>query len=532
MEFSANLSATLHGHFRIEGPCGESLTPTSAKAQGVLALLLTNKDHQRSRNWLQDKLWSDRSREQGAASLRQALTQIRKAFGPYAELLVTNRQTVALPKTIRFCDVMDESAEFLEGMDVRDQEFEDWLRLQRQARQQPAPKAFAQPRTTRIHAPENKTVVTEVDVTGTEMERLFSEVFVSGVASSLNEQLCIDAVPSESNPPAGNTIRVRARAAFNNGTTVIHASCIDDNTNRQLWSGYRTLPARGAPPVDHDDVLQMRNEAIDAISEAFCVDARRANGGDNAEVLASLAVQKLFSMNPVEQREADVLLAQAFEINPRGAFLAWRILLRVVQILERNSPCAQTATEELREMSRQALLLEPMNSLVLSIIAYAKLTITSEISLGYEMARRSSALNPANPFAWMALATAEVYLGHIDRAHTFTSRARHIGTLSPYRYWWDTGTCLTATASGDLQTAQKLAQSAHALSPSFRPPLRYLIALHVRSGNLDAAVTALKRLKELEPGFVAEQLIEDGDYPSATLRNAKLISGAQLRDLV
>lgn len=526
------LTANLYGQFSVEGPNGEALTPSSAKAQGILALLLTNKDHQRNRNWLQDKLWSDRPHAQGAASLRQALTQIRKAFGPYAGLLKTNRQLVSLPKTIRFQDNHDDSAEFLEGINVRDQEFEDWLRLQRQARERPQNQAFTQGKTPTIQTSVNKTVITEVDASGTEMERLFSEVFVSGVASSLNEQLCIDAVPSGLRPPAGDTIRVRARAVFSNGSTVIHASCIDDNTNRQLWSGYRTLPARGAPPVDHDDVLQMRNEAIDAVSEAFCVDARRTNGGDNAEVLASLAVHKLFSMNPVDQREADVLLAQAFEINPRGAFLAWQILLRVVQILERNSPCSQTATEEIRELSLKALQLEPMNSLVLSIIAYAKLTITSEISLGYELARRSSALNPANPFSWMALATAELYLGHIDRAHVFTSRARHIGTMSPYRFWWDTGTCLTATASGDLQTAQKLAQSAHALSPSFRPPLRYLIALHVRSGNLDAAVTALKRLKELEPGFVAEQLIEDGDYPSATLRNAKLISGAQLRDLI
>ncbi len=532
MGSKATLSATLHGQFTIEGPNGENLTPTSAKAQGVLALVLTNKDHQRSRNWVQDKLWSDRSREQGAASLRQALTQIRKAFGPYADLLKTNRQTIALPKEVHFPEVFDDNAEFLEGMDVRDQEFESWLRLQRQAREQPSAKAFAKANAGRIRTPANKTVVTEVDAGGTEMERLFSEVFVSGVASSLNEQLCIDATPSEMTPVSGDTIRVRARAIFNNGSTVIHASCIDSATNRQLWAGHRTLPARGAPPVEHDDILQMRNEAIDAISEAFCVDARRSVGDENAEVLASLAVQKLFSMNPAEQREADVLLTQAFDINPRGAFLAWRILLRVVQILERNSPCGQTATEEIRELSRQALQLEPMNSLVLSIIAYSKLTITSEISLGYEMARRSSALNPANPFAWMALATAELYLGHIDRAHVFTSRARHIGTMSPYRFWWDTGTCLTATANGDLQTAQKLAQSAHALSPSFRPPLRYLIALHVRSGNLDAAAIALKRLKELEPEFVAEQLIEDGDYPSATLRNAKLISGAQLRDLV
>src|SRR5262249_20867811 len=75
------LRISVIGTFRVLAPNDEDLTPRGRKARALLALLALTPTRRRSRPALQDKLWSDRGPEQGAASLRQALTEIRRAFG-------------------------------------------------------------------------------------------------------------------------------------------------------------------------------------------------------------------------------------------------------------------------------------------------------------------------------------------------------------------------------------------------------------------------------------------------------------------
>jgi DNA-binding SARP family transcriptional activator len=139
---------SLFGSFHLEGPLGENLTPRGQKARALLALVALAKRGQRSRTWLCAKLWSDRPTEQAYASLRQALTEIRKALGAYsAALLHTDqfnisidlnkvtvdavelRQAIIENRRLRPIDLPDE--EFLEGLNVGDEEFEDWLTIER-----------------------------------------------------------------------------------------------------------------------------------------------------------------------------------------------------------------------------------------------------------------------------------------------------------------------------------------------------------------------------------------------------------------
>jgi len=123
----------VRGPFRVTEPGGADITPKGSKLRGLLLLLLTSPTGTRARVWLQDKLWSDRGRAQGAASLRQAVFQTRRAFGTYKDILSADRLEVALALgRIRICE--DGSGEFAEGLDVRDEEFERWLRIERSRR--------------------------------------------------------------------------------------------------------------------------------------------------------------------------------------------------------------------------------------------------------------------------------------------------------------------------------------------------------------------------------------------------------------
>src|SRR4051812_42282531 len=141
------LGISVIGSFRVLARDGEDLTPRGRKARGLLALLALTPTRRRSRAALQDKLWSNRGPGQGAASLRQTLTEIRRSFGErYRDCLVSDLRAIGLDHDHVTVDLDDadwpelaqmvEPPQLLDDLDITDDEFEDWVRNQRDAFEQ------------------------------------------------------------------------------------------------------------------------------------------------------------------------------------------------------------------------------------------------------------------------------------------------------------------------------------------------------------------------------------------------------------
>jgi hypothetical protein len=130
----------LVGRFEVRNEMGQDCTPRGAKARALLAVLCRTPDHRRPRRWLERKLWSDRGQEQASGSLRQALTELRKTLGPLASYLVSDRDCVGLEGVATDIDATPEAArvalrdgrEFLEGIDIVDPAFLEWLSEERE----------------------------------------------------------------------------------------------------------------------------------------------------------------------------------------------------------------------------------------------------------------------------------------------------------------------------------------------------------------------------------------------------------------
>ncbi|MGI6855163.1 hypothetical protein [Mesorhizobium sp. 1B3] len=90
---------------------------------------------------MREKLWSDRGGEQAAASLRQALRDIRRHLGVYDSILRSDRVSVSLDGAllgVSFEPPMRAGpakleAELFEDLDIADPKFQEWIRYQRQA---------------------------------------------------------------------------------------------------------------------------------------------------------------------------------------------------------------------------------------------------------------------------------------------------------------------------------------------------------------------------------------------------------------
>lgn len=132
----------LIGRFALSRADGSLITVSSKRGRALLALLAVAPSGHRERRWLQYKLWSTRGDREGSGSLRQCLTGLRRALGDAGDVLITDRTSVGLDMsqvevdTANLDKLLSENpnhakSEFLEGLDIADPEFDDWLREQR-----------------------------------------------------------------------------------------------------------------------------------------------------------------------------------------------------------------------------------------------------------------------------------------------------------------------------------------------------------------------------------------------------------------
>jgi tetratricopeptide (TPR) repeat protein len=137
---TAKYRLELLGAFRLTDPSGERIPIISKRAKALLAALATARNGERSRSWLQDRLWGSRGQLQAQASLRREMSNLRPLVNVTREPILCARHDVVNLALDRVeVDVRDEataaasSAEFLEGIDLKGEEgFEDWLRQMRQ----------------------------------------------------------------------------------------------------------------------------------------------------------------------------------------------------------------------------------------------------------------------------------------------------------------------------------------------------------------------------------------------------------------
>lgn len=529
----APIQARLFGRFRIWHETDGPLTPKSAKAQALLALLLTSENFDRGRLWLQDKLWSDRAPAQGSASLRQALTDIRRSFGRHADVLIADRKTVALdPARVRLPD--DDhgtGSEFLEGMDVRDPEFNIWLSAQRAA--QPdlptlLPIAGAPPSVSR-HAPVAGSVLFLAESPGSSVLRVTENLFIDAVTRTLSEEMDVELyrrAPAITRP---GMLMVSVQAFRVSGRSVgLRVSAEDVDTGRVLWAETDLSDGRGAHHGDDIAMLSLGNRLVTQLRTALLADHAALGTDPDANALAALAIRKMFSMRRPELIEAEDMLLQAYDIQRRGIFKSWLAQLYSIQFVERIRPI-----EDLRDKSEascaHALELDPQNSNVLASVADASLVIGRNFARSAQLAKMSVAANPSNPRAWWTQASANLYFGNAETAHRSAINAQTLARGTRLQFWTDIQRGLAAVVNGKTIEGIQLLESSSALAPDFHPPLRYLTALYSAAGMSRQAQECARRLQALEPDFTFERLANDPDYPVSLMRQHGMLDTIKLR---
>jgi tetratricopeptide (TPR) repeat protein len=548
----SKIEIKLLGPFQMRSGTGQDCTPRGRKACALVAMLALSPENKRSRVWIQDKLWGSRGKEQGAASLRQSLCEIRRALGGERAYIVADNYSVSLVPGSFATDLdgatysrSEDAGELLEGFDIGEEGFEDWLREQRRhvsavvkpSREHRAGRGAAQG-DVRPSA-RGRILLVRGDHGARGDASMLADSLVDSVAKTIAELAAATildgragdqpSAPSDDSDPAG-TLSLHSEVVGSETKQTVRLTLLQVPANTLAWSS--TLQLLGEKDVDLNNPAVMRcinlvvNVAIDQLMRI---------SGENPQRMASSAmcysgILRMYRLGKINFEAADKLFANAFDIEPRGIYLAWRAYLRTFLLAERQYSCRQTIESEAFDFMHRALELEPHNSYVAALSAHVHAMMRRSYVAAYELAERSVLLNHANPIGWACLGIAKSYLGKSDEGFRHTLLARTIAGSSPFRYQLDALSCIAGTMAGELDKAVRLGEASHALAPEFAPPMRYLSALYAHGKQHDLSTAMVRKLQATEPDFSYDSLRDTG-YPAAGLHRTPIIRSLPKRQI-
>lgn len=513
------------GPFQVTGPDGEVLTPNGAKACALLAILALTDGKSRPRRFLEEKLWSGRAPEQAGQSLRQELTQIRRAFGDHADCFIVDRTNARLDPELVAVDFDDltnlpeDGRELLEGLLVRDTAFEAWLTEVRGAYGR---------RKSAIEARQKGLVLrTRPAADGSGAKGILGDVLANQIGQNIAEQVRawrqVNVRMAETEQDAAE-IEIDAQVAEEDGQSLAFIRLIHAGTGRVLHTQKAQVDASSMRAATEDLLADITVEAaektLDAMAHAF--PSERPELASAA--MARRAVREMESFEASRLDVAETLLRNAYDIDQNGLFLAWQSLLKTIQMTELLSSDGQGDLDMIEGLNRKAIELDGENPLVQALVNQVQVLMFTDLGAANAMAGQRLDPNLSGAFSMSSLASANMWEGDAENAYQLTKKATALAGRSSFHHWWDTFHCISCIASGRFDEAIQFGESAARATPNFRPPLRHLLALYAHTGEREKMWDMVAALKRLEPDFSLDKFKFDETYPVRTLRRANLLN--------
>lgn len=549
----------LVGSFRLLDSSGADITPRGQRAKALIAVLALSSDGIRGRKWIEGVLWSDRAPPQASGSLRQELSSVRKHLqAAGVDVLSADREVVRLDLDKLSIDLNDPASyypqrDLLEGLDVGDPEFEDWLRDERQSRKasrvaNDIAGAEAQKRQV-PHAQTGAAAGTFCAMPGTLPERpciglvwdapvepgcvanTTGELFIDSLERTLQSFDAIDIFDfrtSHAQPSSGLTrpgpdwmISVAARPI---GASVsLSVRLTSNDGQRKIWTQSRVLDFATLTDPDHLELSALVNDTAFVTVDTVLKTPIPANATRHEAARLSLgALYRIFGLRNEDLDQAENMLLRAYELEKKSSYLAWLLFIHVTRLGERKVGPSEPYYEQVREFARRAVESDPFNPISLSLAALAYSFVFQEYDYALDLADRAVKANPSFAIARDIRALTLGYLGDAERGYSEAIIARQLGGPPQYRYLIDTTCCILSAISGRFEESIRHGHRVMAQQPNYLPALRYTAGSYGNCGQLDAARATLTRLRELEPDFSLE-LLRDRDYPVAGIRGSTVI---------
>jgi len=182
------------------------------------------------------------------------------------------------------------------------------------------------------------------------------------------------------------------------------------------------------------------------------------------------------------------------------------------------SPSPRDDSFEAIRLAEAALDRDPNNALALANLGHQRAYLFRDFDQALSLFDRALAASPGHARAWGLSAPTFNYLGDPEAALSRAQQALTLSPVDPLAFWYRTSICIAHYTAGEYDTAVGAARAALAENPRYTTIWRTLAAALAALGRKDEALTAARRVLELEPGFRAKVYADAYPYHDAVRR--------------
>ena len=525
------LKLKLIGGFRLENHQGVSIDIASRKGRLLLAMLVVSDTGERTRVWLQEKLWS---RGSGQDSLRRELASLRKLFDQHGIKPLPKsvpRDVVRLDFECFEADVLQRpgiQGSFLDGLSIpQDEPVEEWLAEMRALYS----KRPSQPQSgleDNLAAPyvasdtesksvsrvgvaihpivwrisdrlENKLKPFVIDTVGRIGRVLLNSGGIDVIDLSINAMMPdMTRMPTLSGITAGLVVSVDETYSG----TFLKVQVLESKSSRVLSSSRCEIGIgpNGCASTPEFIAKRFVSDTVDEILHAIVrLDKSISNDAASVMRLIHEGVEGMFCLSSTGLDKARVNLDLAIEQQPESVAHAWRAYLCNLLIDMRLGDVCELKSEA-REHAAKALELDRFNPLSRSLLTHVYSFALQELEIAAEHIAVAKELRSDHLMTHDSDALLQLYQGNLEKSRRGAVQASKIGRLLPYRFLFLTSLCMVESRAGNFDQSITIGEQALRSHPSntdrvYLPCVRYLSESYARNGDQGKATALVESLK-------------------------------------
>lgn len=515
---------SLIGPFRILGPDGTDITPTSSLRQAVIAVIVLSPEARVSRTRLMSLFWPSSALRQAQASLRAALFKLRKdleSLGP--DTLRIDDHTVAfnLDRFDRDIDKVSATkmgqAVLLEGLDlvIRDGEaFESWLREERRSWTERAPDPAA-PVTPIAQNPVELWIPPHLDSVRsrvrlnlgfapahatTEAARLFATVLETQIRDAATQSGAAEIAPD---PKINADLRLDVSVVEESATWQVVVRMIRRDSLQSTLVAYSDLPADLTRAISSAALAPLIDSVVDTIvrQTAISVDLgltdmlAEVNAMYMAEPDALVSLREELAASPTGNEAQNAAIRSVLETFILG------------ESLDNGDPSdaqVSLAIAAFDAVQRG----QTRNPLEMTLAGYGLDFIAADKMRALGLMHEAVHDAPEMALAWDNLAITYYRHGDFERARIAAEQALKFGFGSPLIGVFETTYSMICLANGDTAASAYYGKRAMARNATYFSTQCHTAAALAMQDQLHDAKDIVRQIRMAHPGITLSD-IED-----------------------
>lgn len=529
----------LLGPFSLLDAGGRDLTPKSRKTCALLALLALSPRGTRTRVWLRDKLWSESDEEKASGSLRQTIRDLKRSLsGMDGAILSVDRNSLSLKLDSLWVDLhsireaaalpagLSADADLLEGFDIADEEFEDWLAMERAVwaelrdglQEREATPAIVQAR------PEpqsgQRPIYPHLIVIGLlpsivhgsdQLARYIGDYVTESVACTLAEYQPVQIVnladrfgaDADDALAADPDYLIRTRALVVGSTVSVTFLIYEAGSRSLALSQSVQIPQQDLANDDFMLANQFVSQNVDHLAKIILQPGPRRSGiaHDQGTLIGYRILASMFDLDAGRIQQSQSMLERVQDREESSLFRSLGAYASSFSLGENIGGWDQGRLEQTQKFTRDVMQANPFNSISLACIGHTMGFVLNRHDIAAEIFSRAVKLNPMQAFVWDHLALHRLYNGDLPGARAASDRAVMLGRYSPISYTYETTACMISALQGDHHRAVEIGSRSLMKQPRFHAAMRYTLSALGHLGDGERALALRDQLLGIDPAF-------------------------------